>query len=202
MEQDHPTTEKTVSRPYKCPYPSCGRAFSRLEHQVSSLPPFALPLSRLLHHRTVLSSTFMLFASFLYPFCLRIFFTLFVRSYLLLGASTFGLAFNTIQHDTPHLATPTITPRSTTVLLYCCTAVPPPTPLSPVTHLSFDSSYHGWSMVAPRLVPAPRHARFGYFRCLPMFTSSFSYFFLSTSCHTRYFGDRPGSSGCRYVPSL
>ncbi|KAL1705495.1 hypothetical protein EV121DRAFT_258509 [Schizophyllum commune] len=25
--------EKLVPRPYKCPYPSCGRAFSRLEHQ-------------------------------------------------------------------------------------------------------------------------------------------------------------------------
>ncbi|KAJ7601183.1 hypothetical protein C8J56DRAFT_768322, partial [Mycena floridula] len=23
----------TESRPYKCPYPECGRAFSRLEHQ-------------------------------------------------------------------------------------------------------------------------------------------------------------------------
>ncbi|TRM63883.1 hypothetical protein BD626DRAFT_493039 [Schizophyllum amplum] len=27
------TGEKLVPRPYKCPYPSCGRAFSRLEHQ-------------------------------------------------------------------------------------------------------------------------------------------------------------------------
>ncbi|KAG2010151.1 STE-12 alpha [Coprinopsis cinerea AmutBmut pab1-1] len=28
-----PTTEKSVARPYKCPYALCGRSFSRLEHQ-------------------------------------------------------------------------------------------------------------------------------------------------------------------------
>ncbi|EMD40140.1 hypothetical protein CERSUDRAFT_122216 [Gelatoporia subvermispora B] len=28
-----PPQEKVVARPYKCPYPMCGRAFSRLEHQ-------------------------------------------------------------------------------------------------------------------------------------------------------------------------
>jgi hypothetical protein len=27
-------SEKVIARPYKCPYQLCGRAFSRLEHQV------------------------------------------------------------------------------------------------------------------------------------------------------------------------
>jgi hypothetical protein len=33
-----PPPDKSLQRPYKCPYPQCGRSFSRLEHQVSQRP--------------------------------------------------------------------------------------------------------------------------------------------------------------------
>jgi zinc finger protein CreA/MIG len=40
LDDSHPTPplEKPIARPYKCPYAHCGRAFSRLEHQVRSTP--------------------------------------------------------------------------------------------------------------------------------------------------------------------
>jgi hypothetical protein len=166
MEQDHPTTEKTVSRPYKCPYPSCGRAFSRLEHQVSCLPLFAL---RLLLLRTVLSSTFMLFASLLHPF-LPADLLHFVRSFV--SAPWCIYLRPRFQHDSarhppsrhPHYHTPQH--DCVAVLLYGSTATTAPITchvFCALTPLIMD----GW-MVAP--ASTPRHGThvldvFGAFRC-------------------------------------
>lgn len=39
-----PSAEKSVARPYKCPYALCGRSFSRLEHQVRPASPSSPPV--------------------------------------------------------------------------------------------------------------------------------------------------------------
>lgn len=47
--------DKVLARPYKCPYPECGRAFSRLEHQVH--PIFRMLFLIISNHRTRLATS-------------------------------------------------------------------------------------------------------------------------------------------------
>lgn len=54
---DHNPSDKQVARPYKCPYVLCGRAFSRLEHQVSPQPFFSPPSSQLFQTRHIRTHT-------------------------------------------------------------------------------------------------------------------------------------------------